>query len=281
MEKEGASTDNSRMSMRRRHRESGQAAVETAIVMPLFLFILLGLIQLGLLHQSRLLTKYAAYKAVRAGSINRADAKIMRQAAVAVMLPLLSQSSPAFSGDARHQPQYMVYNVSTAGKYKQAFNEVVSSRSIEAFGKPMLTVTICTPLSSGGGVGKDFDDHRTNPSDWKSFDNTKLAVQVTSYMPLYIPFANAFIWWAARGENGTGREMTMKTLRMKTGTKGRDGAERKSVNKAYTLLELEDLAKQGTYIMPVRASYAMRMHSNFKDALPANNECHISWEKKK
>src|SRR5688572_13227446 len=68
----------------------GQAAVETAIVMPLFVFTLLGLLQLGLLHQARLLTKYAAYKAVRSGSINRAKVDVMENAAIAVMLPMLS-----------------------------------------------------------------------------------------------------------------------------------------------------------------------------------------------
>ena len=71
----------------------------------------------------------------------------------------------------------------------------------------------------------------------------------------------------------------MKNLRMKTST---DSAKvRKSPNGSYTLLELEDEAKNGNYIMPVRASYSMRMHSNFKTKPPSTNECHIPWEKKK
>ncbi len=36
--------------------------VETAIVMPLFVFIMLGTLQLGLMHQAHAMTKYAAYK---------------------------------------------------------------------------------------------------------------------------------------------------------------------------------------------------------------------------
>ena len=70
------------------HRQSGQAAVETAIVMPLFVFIILGLLQLGLMHQAHLMAKYASYKAVRAGSLNRGDKEVMRRAALAVLLPL-------------------------------------------------------------------------------------------------------------------------------------------------------------------------------------------------
>lgn len=255
--------------------------METAIVMPLFLFILLGLIQLGLIHQARFLTKYAAYKAVRAGSINRAKKDVMTQAAVAVMLPLLSKSSPRHSGDGEKQPQHWVYNVSDAGKYRQAYNEVVSSRGNKAFGKDMVNVTICAPVGNAG-MNKDFDDPKTNADDWKGFEATKLAVQVTTYMPLYIPFANAFIWWAARGEDtGPGRAQTMKNLRMKTGnTAFNNGKERTSVNGQYTLKDLQSEAEKGNFIMPIRASFAMRMHSNFASNPPSSNECHIPWKKK-
>lgn len=266
--------------MRRRNRQSGQAAVETAIVMPLFVFILLGTVQLGLLHQARFLTKYAAYKAVRAGSLQEGDEKAIENAAVAVMIPLLSQSSPRHSGDGEKQPQHWVYNVSSASKYKQAYNEVVSSRSNQAFGFKMVETTICSPVGNGA-KGKDFDDFKTNTGDWKGFDATKLAVQVTTYLPLYIPYANAFIWWAARGENTSpGRMQTMKNLRMRTGrTDNRDGEERKSINGEYTLLKLQSEAEKGNYIMPVRATFSMRMMSNFKNNPPSKNQCHIPWKK--
>ena len=42
-------------------KDSGQAFVETAITMPLFVFVILGTLQLGLMHQAHALTKYAAY----------------------------------------------------------------------------------------------------------------------------------------------------------------------------------------------------------------------------
>ena len=261
----------------KKHRESGQAAVETAIVMPLFVFTLLGMLQLGLLHQARLLTKYAAYKAVRAGSINRAKVDVMENAAVAVMLPMLAKSSPRWSGDGRRQPQHMVYNVGSASKYSQAFSDVVSSRSNQAFGKKMVEVTICGPITSAG-MNKDFDDHRVNPGDWKAFEATKLGIQVTTYLPLYIPFANAFIWWAARGEEGPARALAMKNLRMKTRTTSAEA--RVSPNGSWTLKELQGEAENGNYIMPVRASFSMRMHSNFATNPPSSNECHIPWKKK-
>ena len=52
-----------------RRRESGQAAVETALTMPLLIFLVLGTTQLFRLLQARILAQVAAYRAVRAGSL--------------------------------------------------------------------------------------------------------------------------------------------------------------------------------------------------------------------
>ena len=52
-----------------RNKESGQAMVETAIIIPLFIFILLGILQMGLIYQAKVLLKYAAYRAARTGPI--------------------------------------------------------------------------------------------------------------------------------------------------------------------------------------------------------------------
>src|ERR1700690_648998 len=73
--------------------QSGQAVVETAIVMPLFTFLLLGLLQITLMHQARLMTRYAAYKAARAGSIDSAKMHRMEQAALSVLVPLIAKNA--------------------------------------------------------------------------------------------------------------------------------------------------------------------------------------------
>jgi len=45
--------------------ESGQATVEAALTLPLTVFLVLGTVQMFLLLQARLLTEYAAFRAVR------------------------------------------------------------------------------------------------------------------------------------------------------------------------------------------------------------------------
>ncbi len=51
------------------NRESGQALVEAALTLPLTVFLILGTLQLFLLLQARTLTEYAAFLAVRKGSV--------------------------------------------------------------------------------------------------------------------------------------------------------------------------------------------------------------------
>ncbi len=72
-----------------RARESGQSAVETALTLPLALFMILGTLQLFLMMQARILTEYASYRAVRVGSTNRGDCRRMTHAAIAALLPAI------------------------------------------------------------------------------------------------------------------------------------------------------------------------------------------------
>src|SRR5687767_15741362 len=70
--------------------ESGQAAVETALTMPMVLFVLLGTLQLFMMLQARLMAEYAAYRAVRAGSTHQGDCRAMLQAAIGALLPTIT-----------------------------------------------------------------------------------------------------------------------------------------------------------------------------------------------
>jgi hypothetical protein len=73
---------------RRLHREqSGQAVVESAIVIPLMVFLILGLIQLVMIQHAKIMTEYAAFNAARAGIVWNADQIIMENAAIISLLP--------------------------------------------------------------------------------------------------------------------------------------------------------------------------------------------------
>ena len=71
----------------KRFRRRGQAAVESAIVIPLMTFLILGVLQLAMIQHAKLMTDYAAYNAARAGIVWNADRWIMENAAIISLLP--------------------------------------------------------------------------------------------------------------------------------------------------------------------------------------------------
>jgi hypothetical protein len=73
-------------------RQSGQAAVEAAITLPMVLFLLLGTLQLFLMMNARIQAQYAVFRAVRVGVVNHADCRPMADAALAALLPSIARA---------------------------------------------------------------------------------------------------------------------------------------------------------------------------------------------
>ena len=284
---------------------SGQAAVETAIVLPLNLFLLLGIIQFGMISQARYITKYAAYRAARIGAMNNANTDMMKKAAALTLLPVLfipiggaadPNTDPTTSSPA--SPVSIVTGRDIAYK----------GLSLTGLADP-VKVVVCGPLKddvsgldqaslNGAGSSKqiDFDDPRAS-TEWntgvanssnslKAFLHTKLRVQVQFLYIMPIPFAN---WIISRIYLG----MSMpRILRMGADDSfnpndyaGRTvsgspigGSDAQAAHDAYNdLLRKVFVASQaGYYVMPLFESYSMRMQSNFylnSNALPDKNSC--------
>lgn len=75
--------------------QRGQILVETAIVIPIVIFIVLGALQLVLIQHARIMTSYAAYAAARAGVVHDANWNVMRNAALVTSLPLYARTDGA------------------------------------------------------------------------------------------------------------------------------------------------------------------------------------------
>ncbi len=76
----------------RRRTESGQALVETVVVMPVMVFLVLGALQIMMMEHGRIMTEYAAYNAARAGIVHNGDWNVMRNAALVGALPLYDRT---------------------------------------------------------------------------------------------------------------------------------------------------------------------------------------------
>jgi hypothetical protein len=246
--------------MRKRNQDagqSGQAAVEAAIVLPLFVFLMLGILQIGLMHQARLMTKYASYRAVRAGALHNAKTEEMERAALAVLLPLVSQD--------RGGGEY-IQSINSASDFKSKWGAsgVTTNKMPDADMKYVEIVT-CGPLKGdvGGGKEVDFDDpNNAGQAGWKESQKTKLRVQATFNYRMPIPFANWVIHAAAMNKE------VPWVLRMGKKSTGPS----KFAHSRYQ--KYREAADGGMYILPIRAAYTMRMQSNlYVSQLPESNEC--------
>lgn len=259
--------------------QKGQSAVETAIVMPLFLFIILSILQFGLIAQARYMAKYAAYRAARVGAMNHIDQDKMLAAAESTLLPVLAMPSGLFGAEVI-QPADSATRVATKAGMLKLRNRILPPTSLK-----MVEVTVCGPLSgdvanitqdtlTGDGSGSanqvDFDDPRATmdpaggfspDANLQQFLATKLRVQVHLNYRMPIPFANFII---SRAYLAMTLPSVMHMGPNPTGLKG--GPLRFASNRHI-------------YIAPIFESYAMRMQSNLylkAHPLPDENLC-VSW----
>jgi hypothetical protein len=242
--------------------QSGQAAVETALVLPLFVFLLLGILQLGLMHHARLLTKYAAYKAVRAGALHSASMGKMERAALAVLLPLVSRDN---GGGEYIQATYGPGDFNTKWDWPQ-----VRGNKMDEVDLPYVQVTICGPDQKDFPAAREvnFDaPAMTASGNWREGQRTKLRIQVTFNYRMPIPFANWVIFNASRH-----REVPW-LLRM-----GKSTSKERGFHDARGGDPYRELSEHGVYAQPIRATYTMRMQSNLYPRrpgyeLPGSNQC--------
>ena len=242
--------------------ESGQVEAETAIVLPAVVFLLLGLIQMGLISQARVFAKVSAYRAVRTGALRAVKLDLMEKAAVAAALPVLA---------------YRSGNADTLGRTDTAtnwmrkwarpgFGMMPSNRMVDAPMLQYVEVTVCGPTqgdvqagvynAEGGGRVVAFD----NVDISSKGITTKLRVRTTLNYRMFIPFANWVIYRMWRGKKIT------KELRLDA---------RKFVMPGMNFDRYEQAAQLGVYVVPIQSFYSMKLHSDVPiDRLPQDaNVC--------
>ena len=164
------------------HGESGQAAVETALTMPLALFMVLGTLQLFMLLQARLFAEHAASAAVRVGVVRHGDCKAMTHASIAALLPsftsFLGEATP---GSTPAEKLASAFALRTRNKpfdnqYDPSADDPHSGAVVWIF-RPSPKVAQVRAQSED-----DFDDPDT--------EGYRLELRVVYWYPLRIPFAN-------------------------------------------------------------------------------------------
>lgn len=233
--------------LRFRNGESGQAAVESAITLPLVIFLVLGSLQLFLMFNARIMTQYAAFRATRAGSVSQGSCDRMMHAAIAALLPTLSRTdSPGELGSAFDRFKANSYG----GK-------------IDNLSGKMIWLIREQPTNVPGGEDIEFD---------QGGGPMRLEVRLVYWFPMRIPFANYVMTKMFRAtfdiEPYTGTnpiQVTQKTSDWKKGPNDMEGL----------IKEEYDTRTNGTrqYVFPIVSSYSMRMMTPAKSSNFSSPRC--------
>jgi Flp pilus assembly protein TadG len=255
-------------------RESGQAAVEAALIIPLMVFMVLGIIQLGMMHQARLMAEYAAYRSARAGIVNHAHCELMRNAAYYALLPTLGPTTPS------KQPG----RVDTLKRALKVYQEY----AVKGVNDPVLfhlpgqlekvRVEVLNPKQSqlsglfahyGGAMSQqelDYDD----VTDDTIVRANLLTVRITYFYEMRIPFANWLIhgWFMGFDSLGQLQGLQFENQRLGGGA-SHQALEKLGASKGKTARQKKDYQaisglalNQRKYIIPLTTNYSMRMQSN-------------------
>jgi hypothetical protein len=252
-----------------RRSDSGQVGVETAIVMPMTVFMILGILQLSMMQQARLLTEYAAFRAVRAGAIDQVNCGKMLNAAVQGILPSLGRTDTA--------------------------EDLIATYTIPSLASPRTPGGLRDPRHNISGVPgldivdidwivKQSNNAQQAPYTAQDFDDPDrslyLVAQVTYDYELRIPFADFMIHEMWTGGNYLSGQVDQLVPTEKTTSNISDiqmQAHRMSEfssdpNSSLRAKMVAAVVGFHRYFVPIVASYSMRMMSNLPSGVSANSQ---------
>jgi hypothetical protein len=214
-------------------KSQGQAAVETALTVPALLFAMLGTLQLTIAYHAKLAAEYAAFKAVRAGSVYRANCAEMRRAALVALIPTM----PNRQGTVQQQ-------FTSTGAQALLLDGMTNK------GTPSLWLDYTLE-----NANHDFDEQLEPDSDRVQ----RLRVKLAYFFEYRIPFVNWVMtrYWLAvnMGLSYAVTDPTMPARRaaVVVPVSGTDPA---LVSQTATNMN------RGKYTTPIVASWSMRMMSD-------------------
>jgi hypothetical protein len=253
-----------------RRGESGQAAVEAALTLPLTIFLVLGTLQLFMMLQGRIMAEYAAFEAVRAGSRHQGDCEMMMQAGLAALLPNFNTYLGGSGGG------------SPGSKLAEAWRARINGGSPQYIAKDSGTPSTFGGASlAGESIFWLFREQPTNvpsPED-VDFDapsgtggGMRLEVRLVYWFPLRIPFADwvmTRMFMAHFGIQDYNAANPLIPAEKNAGwTSGASGNMEGQIRSKY-----QSLASAKKYVFPIQATYGMRMMTPAKARFFQRQNC--------
>ena len=252
--------------MARRRGEEGQVIVEQALVMPMMVFLVLGIVQLAMIQQARIATEVAAYGAARSGIVYDGDPRMMRRAAFLSLLPTFGRAdgmkalTPTLALAAATQ-----LGADLASLLGLSMLTDVSMVQVEILDHPEVDrLAVMRRQKHLNGRQIDFDDYREPEAE-----ANQLTVHVRYYYEMRIPFANRLLqlmWLAQRtgtmvAYGGTRfLEPTAPHSRSSSHEKTKRAARARD-DETKAVMAYRGLPRP-EYRIPINTFYTMRMQSN-------------------
>jgi hypothetical protein len=236
-------------------RESGQAAVETALTLPLVLFLILGSMQLFLLSQSRLLAQYGVFQATRVGSVNHGACTPMTHAALLSVLPMVH----SFLGDTGGPPSTQGEKLGRAfGRFRDNHYGGYRGPGWDGVGgadEALVWLVREQPRPLTPTDVFAFDQPLPRPDRGEPL---RLEVRMVFWAPLRIPFADWVFTRIAAARLGIQAYTDQNPLML---TQRADWAAGPPVLAARTAAELSKRIARRHYAFPIEVTSTMRMMS--------------------
>jgi TadE-like protein len=207
------------------HGESGQALLESAIAVPLLLFLFLCLLQIMMIAHTRVMLDYAAFNAARAGVVHNGNTAVMRNAALLSLLPTFAAAKGGASQSkwgrvistwAKMKAWAMIAEPIDSGvaSVENYLSDATGGKVSFAGAIPDLNVVSVQILNPGPGAFKadalnptdqeiDFDlaarmegkADSVMDDDKASLKRTQLTIRVIYLYQLRVPLADRFLFY--------------------------------------------------------------------------------------
>jgi hypothetical protein len=244
---------------RKSHRESGQAAVEAALTLPLMMFMILGSMQMFLIMHGRLLAQYAVFRAVRAGSMNHGDCVPMMHSAIASLIPsYVSFLGTLGGGGTPGQKLGNVFRAHMANRFDPGMTGGHTGAVVWMFKEHPTPLDVAVLPQNEDSQWDQDDTDGGNPVPLR-----RLEVQMVYWFPLKIPFANwvisriALANWALRDYTAQSPYMPTSTSNWTANASSQpfSGQDFEAAIKGDIVARYD----RGEYSFPLQVSYTMRM----------------------
>jgi hypothetical protein len=268
----------------------GQAIIESVLVIPLMIVIVLAILQLTQIEQARIMTEFAAFSAARAGIVWNGSNTRMRDAALVALLPTFGRTDSAEALMHTWQRQRAADEEFTALPWGTPLPATINGAPLNG----LVRVDAVAPEGSDElgriwnlrGVHDwkeiDFDSAYTYPEApglehrFDTFDHPEkqdegqetlrraslLTIRVRHWYELRVPVANWFLfvcWYASHARADRPAEAIGNQ-------RGFPTAHRSEMALLWALSTGQASLGAGSrrrFFIPLSATYTMRMQSNF------------------